>query len=231
MDYINMNEVSEDEAKDRVIDSLAKLGVDIKYDTTAKDGDGYVITVNGFRTSIASAMFDKAMKKTAVAVSGGEDARSAVVSTLKDFGAKWEPVSKDSKPAPKPVSPVSKAKNRYENMAYQRLLANAEKADPSKFKDHRPIDPALDEQLMAEAERQSQVEADKAKASASGQADFNKKVAAKHRELMDRQAAKYKELLAANDPNAEAENPERKSTQLYNEARKFVQTQGGKEAK
>ena len=58
-----------------------------------------------------------------------------------------------------------------------------------------------------------------------------KKVAAKHRELMDRQAAKYKELLAANDPNAEAENPERKSTQLYNEARKFVQTQGGKEAK
>ena len=84
---------------------------------------------------------------------------------------------------------------------------------------------------MAEAERQSQVEADKAKASASGQADFNKKVAAKHRELMDKQAAKYKELLAANDPNAEAENPERKSTQLYNEARKFVQTQGGKEAK
>ena len=48
---------------------------------------------------------------------------------------------------------------------------------------------------------------------------------------MDKQTAKYKELLAANDPNAEAENPERKSTQLFNEARKFVQTQGGKEAK
>lgn len=231
MDYINMNEVSEDEAKDRVIDSLAKLGVDIKYDTTAKDGDGYVITVNGFRTSIASAMFDKAMKKTAVAVYGGEDARSAVVSTLNAFGVKWEPVSKETKPAPKPVSPVSKAKNRYENMAYQRLLADEEKADPSKFKDHRPIDPETDERLMAEAERQSQIEADKAKASASGQADFNKKVAAKHRELMAKQAAKYKELLAANDPNAEAENPERKSTQLFNEARKFVQTQGGKEAK
>jgi len=239
-DFLSMNEVREDEATQEVIAYLFKQGVDIKNDTSDKRGDGYVVTVDGFKTSIGSTVFDKAMRKTAQAVEAGKDAKTATVSALTSCGAKWTPAAEEPAPAKpkapgKPVSPVTQAKNRYENMVYQRLLANAEKADPSKFKDHRPIDPALDEQLMAEAERQaeaqSKADVSKAKTAASGQADFNKKVAAKHRELMDKQAAKYKELLAANDPNAEAENPERKSTQLYNEARKFVQTQGGKEAK
>lgn len=145
--------------------------------------------------------------------------RQAVINAIQgaapDMGTPAMP-----KVTPVPLPAGRAIKNDYERAMYNKRLAEEEAKSPEKFKDHRPIDPDLDEMLISEAERLTEKEQESAKRDAAKLPEFNARVDALNKQLVD-------ELLAKK-PDAFEEKPYLKN-QLYNQARERVRAEMNKE--
>lgn len=148
-----------------------------------------------------------------------EAVRKAVINAIQGAAPDTEtPAMPKVNPVPLPAGRA--IKNDYERAMYNKLLAAAEAKSPEKFKDHRPIDPTLDEMLISEAERLTEKEQESAKRDAAKLPEFNARVDALNKQLVD-------ELLAKK-PDAFEEKPYLKN-QLYNQARERVRAEMNKE--
>lgn len=148
-----------------------------------------------------------------------EVVRKAVINAIQGAASDTgTPVIPKVTPVPLPAGRA--IKNDYERAMYNKLLAEEEAKNPEKFKDHRPIDPTLDETLIAKAERLTEKEQESAKRNAAKLPEFNARVDALNKQLVD-------ELLAKK-PDAFEEKPYLKN-QLYNQARERVRAEMNKE--